>query len=424
MTHKERAREVRRILALEPDEVIKEAKGQLVVFDTLDEVYDYLAEEMVQEFEKAAKGDRIVDVDGNEYIDYIGSWGPAILGHAHPEVVAAVKAATEEGLTYGAPTAREVEMAELIRELVPSMEVSRMVSSGTEAVMSAVRVARGFTGRDDVLKFDGCYHGHSDGMLVRAGSGALTQAEPDSAGVPVDFARHTLVAPYNDVEAVERIFAAHPDSIAAVIVEPVAANAGVILPQSGFLQALREITQKCGALLIFDEVITGFRLARGGAQEYYGIRPDLSTFGKIVGGGMPAAVYGGRADVMRKVAPDGPVYQAGTLSGNPLATAAGLATLRILRRDPTIYARLEAKTRRLADTIRAAAGDRAEVTQIGSLMSVAFGNDADETFGRWYSHLLDNGIYVAPSRFEAMFVSDAHTDADIGRTCKVMEGFF
>ena len=378
----------------------------------------------VPRFIASAKGDRIVDVDGNEYIDYIGSWGPAILGHAHPEVVAAVKAATEEGLTYGAPTAREVEMADLIRELVPSMEVSRMVSSGTEAVMSAVRVARGFTGRDDVLKFDGCYHGHSDGMLVRAGSGALTQAEPDSAGVPVDFARHTLVAPYNDVEAVERIFAAHPDSIAAVIVEPVAANAGVILPQSGFLQALREITQKCGALLIFDEVITGFRLARGGAQEYYGIRPDLSTFGKIVGGGMPAAVYGGRADVMRKVAPDGPVYQAGTLSGNPLATAAGLATLRILRRDPTIYARLEAKTRRLADTIRAAAGDRAEVTQIGSLMSVAFGNDADETFGRWYSHLLDNGIYVAPSRFEAMFVSDAHTDADIGRTCKVMEGFF
>lgn len=378
----------------------------------------------VPRFIAAAKGAHIVDADGNEYIDYIGSWGPAILGHAHPAVVEAVKAAAAEGLTFGAPTAREVEMAEFIRELVPSMEASRMVSSGTEAVMSAVRVARGFTGRDDVLKFDGCYHGHSDGMLVRAGSGVLTQAEPDSAGVPVDFAKHTLVAPYNDVEAVERIFAAHPDSIAAVIVEPVAANAGVILPKPGFLQALRDITAQHGALLIFDEVITGFRLAIGGAQEYYGIRPDLSTFGKIVGGGMPAAVYGGRADVMRKVAPDGPVYQAGTLSGNPLATAAGLETLKLLKGDPAIYARLEAKTRRLAETIRAAAGDRAEVTQIGSLMSVAFRTDADATFSRWYSHLIDNGIYVAPSRFEAMFVSDAHTDADIERTCRVMEDFF
>ena len=404
----------------------------------------------VPRFVASAKGDRIVDVDGNEYIDYVGSWGPAILGHAHPEVVAAVKAAAEEGLTFGAPTAREVEMAELVRELVPSMEVSRMVSSGTEAVMSAVRVARGFTGRDDIVKFDGCYHGHSDGMLVRAGSGALTQAEPDSAGVPADFARHTLVAPYNDVAAVETIFKAHPDSIAAVIVEPVAANAGVILPKPGFLKALRELTTRYGALLIFDEVITGFRLALGGAQELFGIRPDLSTFGKIVGGGMPAAVYGGRADVMCKVAPDGPVYQAGTLSGNPLATAAGLATLKILKRDPAIYERLAAKGAKLADAIRAAAGDRAEVAQIGSLLSVFFlekdagvanGQDArstrggavcgtgilpvraDEMFARWYSHLLDRGIYVAPSRFEAMFVSDAHTDADIDRTIEVMEEF-
>ena len=378
----------------------------------------------VPRFIASAQGSRIVDVDGNEYIDYVGSWGPAILGHAHPEVIAAVQAAAAEGLTYGAPTEREVEMAELVRELVPSMEVNRMVCSGTEAVMSAVRAARGFTGRDNVLKFDGCYHGHSDGMLVRAGSGALTQAEPDSAGVPADFARHTFVAPYNDVKAVEALFRKHPDSIAAVIVEPVAANAGVILPQPGFLEALREITSQHGSLLIFDEVITGFRLALGGAQELFGIRPDLSTFGKIVGGGMPAAVYGGRADVMRCVAPDGKVYQAGTLAGNPLATAAGLATLKILQRDPDIYARLEEKTCRLAEAIRKASWGAAEVAQIGSLLSVSFAADAYATFARWYSHLLDNGIYVAPSRFEAMFVSDAHTDEDIDRTIQVVEAFF
>lgn len=378
----------------------------------------------IPRFIASAKGDRIVDVDGNEYIDYVGSWGPAILGHAHPEVVAAVKEAAEAGLTYGAPTAREVEMAELLHELVPSMEVSRMVCSGTEAVMSAVRVARGFTGRDNVVKFDGCYHGHSDGMLVRAGSGALTQAEPDSAGVPKDFARHTLVAPYNDVKAVKDLFRRRPDTIAAVIVEPVAANAGVILPQPGFLEALREITERYGALLIFDEVITGFRLALGGAQELFGVRPDLTTFGKIVGGGMPAAVYGGRADVMRCVAPDGKVYQAGTLAGNPLATAAGLATLKILKRDPGIYSRLEAKTRRLAEAIRNASYGSAEVAQIGSLMGVSFVADADATFARWYSHLLEGGVYVAPSRFEAMFVSDAHTDEDIDRTVRTMEAFF
>ena len=378
----------------------------------------------VPRFIASAKGAHITDVDGNEYIDYVGSWGPAVLGHAHPAVVAAVRAAVEDGLTYGAPTAREVEMAELIRELVPSMEVSRMVSSGTEAVMSAVRVARGFTGRDDIVKFDGCYHGHSDGMLVKAGSGALTQAEPDSAGVPTDFARHTLVAPYNDSEAVEALFKSHPDSIAAVIVEPVAANAGVILPKPGFLAALREITVRYGALLIFDEVITGFRLGLGGAQGLFGIRPDLSTFGKIVGGGMPAAVYGGREDVMRCVAPDGKVYQAGTLSGNPIATAAGITTLKLLKGDPAVYGRIEAKTVRLAQAIRAAAGDRAEVAQIGSLMSVFFTGDAETIFRDWYSFLLDRGIYVAPSRFEAMFVSDAHTEADIEKTADMTAEFF
>ena len=373
---------------------------------------------------RVGRTSRIWDADGNEYIDYVGSWGPALLGHAHPEVVEAVRAAASDGLTYGAPTEREVEMAEFLRELVPSMEVSRMVCSGTEAVMSAVRAARGFTGRDDIVKFDGCYHGHSDGMLVRAGSGALTQAEPDSAGVPADFARHTLVAPYNDAEAVERLFAANPGRIAAVIVEPVAANAGVILPKPGFLDALRSITERNGALLIFDEVITGFRLALGGAQELFGVRPDLTTLGKVVGGGMPAAVYGGREDVMRKVAPDGPVYQAGTLAGNPLATAAGLATLRILKRYPGIYARLAAKGARIAEAIRRAAGDRVEVAQIGSLLGVSFAGDAEAVYREWYSHLLERGIYVAPSRFEAMFVSDAHGEDDIERTCHAMEEFF
>ena len=378
----------------------------------------------VPRFIVRAAGSRIWDADGNEYIDYVCSWGPAILGHAHPEVVEAVREAALDGLTYGAPTEREVEMAELVRELVPSMEVSRMVCSGTEAVMSAVRAARGFTGRDDVVKFDGCYHGHSDGMLVRAGSGALTQAEPDSAGVPADFARHTLVAPYNDAEAVERLFAANPGRIAAVIVEPVAANAGVILPKPGFLAALRSITERNGALLIFDEVITGFRLALGGAQGLFDVKPDLTTLGKIVGGGMPAAVYGGREDVMRKVAPDGPVYQAGTLAGNPLATAAGLATLRILKRDPSIYSRLAEKGARIAEAVRRAVGERAEVAQIGSLLGISFAGDAETVYREWYSHLLERGIYVAPSRFEAMFVSDAHGEEDVERTCRAMEEFF
>lgn len=377
----------------------------------------------IPRFIASARGDRIIDVDGNEYIDYVCSWGPAIHGHAHPRIIAAVRSAIESGLTYGAPTGREVEMAELIRELVPSMEVSRMVSSGTEAVMSAIRVARGFTGRDDIIKFDGCYHGHSDGMLVKAGSGALTQSEPDSAGVPSDFAKHTLVAPYNDIGEVESLFKANPTSIAAVIVEPVAANAGVILPAPDFLSALREITAKYGALLIFDEVITGFRLGLSGAQGLFGIIPDLTTFGKIVGGGMPAAVYGGREEIMRHVAPDGKVYQAGTLSGNPIATAAGIETLRMLKEDPGIYDRLERKTSRLANGVRKACGGNASVAQIGSLMSVFFDGDADVMFREWYSYLLDRGIYVAPSRYEAMFVSDAHSDRDIDRTLDVMTEF-
>ena len=374
-------------------------------------------------FVTAAKGSRIVDAEGVEYVDFVGSWGPAILGHAHPAVVAAVREACGQGLTFGAPTARETELAELVRALMPSMEKLRMVSSGTEAVMSAIRAARGFTRRDDVIKFAGCYHGHSDGMLVKAGSGALTHGEPDSAGVPADVARHTLVAEYNDLASVEAIFAAHPDSVAAVIVEPVAANNGVIPPAPGFLSGLRELTTRHGALLIFDEVITGFRLALGGAQAYYGVTPDLSTLGKIVGGGLPAAVYGGRADVMAMVSPEGPVYQAGTLSGNPLATAAGIATLSILREDPGIYRRLAEKGAALAEGLRRAGRDRIEVTQVGSLLGIDWHGD-DAGFAAFYRHLLACGVYIAPSPCEAIFLSDAHTQEDLERMVQAAEGFF
>ena len=374
-------------------------------------------------FVTAAKGSRIVDAEGVEYVDFVGSWGPAILGHAHPAVVAAVREACGQGLTFGAPTARETELAELVRALMPSMEKLRMVSSGTEAVMSAIRAARGFTRRDDVIKFAGCYHGHSDGMLVKAGSGALTHGEPDSAGVPADVARHTLVAEYNDLASVEAIFAAHPDSVAAVIVEPVAANNGVIPPAPGFLAGLRELTTRHGALLIFDEVITGFRLALGGAQAYYGVTPDLSTLGKIVGGGLPAAVYGGRADVMAMVSPEGPVYQAGTLSGNPLATAAGIATLSILREDPGIYRRLAEKGAALAEGLRRAGRDRIEVTQVGSLLGIDWHGD-DAGFSAFYRHLLACGVSVAPSPCEAIFLSDAHTQEDLERMIQAAEDFF
>ena len=374
-------------------------------------------------FVTAAKGSRIVDAEGVEYVDFVGSWGPAILGHAHPAVVAAVREACGQGLTFGAPTARETELAELVRALMPSMEKLRMVSSGTEAVMSAIRAARGFTRRDDVIKFAGCYHGHSDGMLVKAGSGALTHGEPDSAGVPADVARHTLVAEYNDLASVEAIFAAHPDSVAAVIVEPVAANNGVIPPAPGFLAGLRELTTRHGALLIFDEVITGFRLALGGAQAYYGVTPDLSTLGKIVGGGLPAAVYGGRADVMAMVSPEGPVYQAGTLSGNPLATAAGIATLSILREDPGIYRRLAEKGAALAEGLRRAGRDRIEVAQVGSLLGIDWHGD-DAGFSAFYRHLLACGVYIAPSPCEAIFLSDAHSQEDLERMVRAAEGFF
>lgn len=386
-------------------------------------------------FIASAKGDRITDVDGNEMIDYICSWGPGILGHAHPRVVKAVQEACEYGLTYGAPTEKEVHIARLISELVPSMEVNRLVSSGTEAVMSAIRTARGYTKRDKIIKFKGCYHGHSDGLLVKAGSAALTTSVPDSAGVPADYTRHTLVTSYNDKASVEELFRANPKDIAAVIVEPVAANMGVVLPQDGFLEFLREITKDYGALLIFDEVITGFRLGLGGAQEYFGIEPDLTTLGKIVGGGMPIGAYGGKREIMEMVSPVGPVYQAGTLSGNPIATTAGIETLTILKEDQAIYKRLEAKSQKLAAAIKEAAGDKVWVNQIGSLLSVFFTekpvrdyesavSSDTSRYADYFGYLLDNGIYTAPAQFEAMFVSDAHTDEDIEKTIAVIQRYF
>ena len=323
-------------------------------------------------FIRSARGSRIWDADGNEYIDYVCSWGPGILGHADSRVIQKVKEACDLGLTYGAPTEKEVELAELIAELIPSMEVSRLVSSGTEAVMSAVRAARGYTGKDKIIKFRGCYHGHSDGLLVKAGSGALTTSVPDSAGVPADYTKNTLVAEFNDKDSVETLFQSNPGEIAAVIVEPVAANMGVVLPEEGFLEFLRDITKDKGALLIFDEVITGFRLALGGAQEYFHVTPDLTTLGKIVGGGMPIGAYGGKREIMQMISPDGPVYQAGTLSGNPIATTAGIETLKILKEDPAVYERLETKGEKMVQAVREAAGEHVRVNQIGSLLSVFF----------------------------------------------------
>lgn len=382
-------------------------------------------------FIEKGKGSKIYDIDGNEYIDYICSWGPNILGHCYPKVIEEVKKACDNGLTFGAPTEKEVVLAELIREIMPSMEVLRMVNSGTEAVMSAIRVARGFTKRDMILKFKGCYHGHSDGLLVKAGSAALTAAVPDSLGVPKSYTENTLVALYNDEKSVEELFEKYGDKIACVVVEPVAANMGVVLPKKGFLQFLRNITEKYGSLLIFDEVITGFRLSLGGAQEYFGIKPDMTTLGKIVGGGMPMAVYGGRKEIMDCVAPLGGVYQAGTLSGNPIATTAGIATLTALKENKHLYADLEKKAEKIANSYRKIG---ASVNQIGSLLSGFFTdrevNDYDSAtssdtarYAKFFNYLLENGIYIAPSQYEAMFVSMAHSDEDIEKTCKVIESY-
>lgn len=392
---------------------------------------------MTPRFIARAQGDRIWDVEGNEYIDYIGSWGPMILGHAHPAVLEAVERAARDGLSFGAATEREVEMAELICEIVPSIDMVRMVNSGTEAVMSAIRAARGFTGRDKIIKFAGCYHGHSDAMLVKAGSGVMTQGIPGSSGVPRGCTRDTLTAAYNDLDSVRALFEANPDAIAAVIVEPVGANMGVVLPEAGFLQGLRDLCDEKGALLIFDEVITGFRLALDGAQGFYGIRPDLTTFGKIIGGGMPVGAYGGRRDVMSMVAPAGPVYQAGTLSGNPVAMAAGLAQLKLLRDTPDLYADLNRAGDGFfasVDDILTEAGVPHCVNHVGSLGCVFFtgekvrdyaGAQTSDTaqYTAYFKHMLDQGIYLAPSQFEAMFLSTAHTAGDLDRTLSALRAF-
>ncbi len=379
-------------------------------------------------FVERAEGARIYDADGNRYLDYVCSWGPMIAGHAHPEVTRAIQDAAGRGTSYGAPTSSETTLAERIVQRVPSVELVRFVSSGTEATMSALRLARAATGRDLILKFDGCYHGHSDSLLVSAGSGVLTLGQPDSPGVPRALAALTLSVPYNDLDTVRAAFDAHPDGIAAVIVEPVAGNMGVVPPAPGFLEGLREIATERGALLIFDEVITGFRIAPGGAQELYGVRPDLTTLGKVIGGGMPVGAYGGRRDLMRLISPSGPVYQAGTLSGNPLAMAAGTATLDLLT--PEAYSELEARGARLEAGLREAAdeaGVPVRVSRVGSMLTLFFSErdvrgyaDArecdTERFARFHQAMLRRGIYLPPSQFESWFVSLAHSDDDLDRT--------
>lgn len=375
------------------------------------------------------QGSRVWDVDGNEYIDYLGSWGPLALGHAHPVVVEAVQQAAADGTSFGAPVEQEVELAEIICAALPSVDSLRLVNSGTEACMTALRLARAYTGRPKIVKFAGNYHGHADGLLVAAGSGALTHGVPTSAGVPESYAAETLVATYNDVASVAELFDAWPNDIAAVIVEPVAGNMGVVPPAAGFLNSLRSITEANGALLIFDEVITGFRVAYGGAQSLFGVTPDITTMGKIIGGGLPVGAYGGRRDVMEMVAPLGPMYQAGTLSGNPLAVTAGVATLKELQR-PGTYERLADASSRLTDGIAAAFSQveiPSTINRVGSMFTGFFNpgtvttlseveKSDTTTYGRYFHALLERGVYIAPSQFEAGFVSIAHTDADIDRT--------
>lgn len=379
-------------------------------------------------FIERAKGAYIYDADGNKYIDYVCSWGPCILGHANETVISAVKSACDNGLSFGAPTEKETQLAKMIVDAVPAAEKVRLVSSGTEAVMSAIRAARGYTSKSKIIKFKGNYHGHSDGLLVKAGSGLLTDSVPDSAGVPKGYAENTLLADYNSEESVEKLFKNHND-IAAVIAEPVAANMGVVPPRKGFLKFLRDITEKYNSLLIFDEVITGFRLAYGGAGEYYGITPDLVTLGKIVGGGMPLAAYGGRADIMDVVAPVGNVYQAGTLSGNPIAVTAGIETLKILKSSPDIYDETDKKASRLEAAYR---NKGLTVNRAGSLLSAFFTDKAvydyhsalksdTAKFADYFSDMLEQGIYTAPSQFEAMFISSAHSDEDIENTISAIE---
>ncbi len=381
-------------------------------------------------FIERGEGARLYDVDGNSYLDYVGSWGPLLLGHRHPRVIEALRDILEVGTSFGAPTEREVEIAELICELVPSIEMVRLVNSGTEATMSALRAARGFTGRDLAVKFIGCYHGHVDSLLVKAGSGVATLGITDSAGVPRAFADTTIPLPFNSIEAVERCFEEHRGKIACVILEPVVGNMGCVPPEPGFLEAVREITTGHGTLLIFDEVMTGFRVALGGAQELFGVTPDLTTLGKVIGGGLPVGAYGGRLDVMREVAPLGPVYQAGTLSGNPLAVAGGLAMLRELRKLPGIYDAIDSRGKRLADGVAEAAraaGVPLTINRVGSMITFFFhpgpvrnfeeaSRSDTKRFGRFFHGMLDEGIYLPCSQYEAAFLSAELTDQEIDAT--------
>lgn len=388
-------------------------------------------------FIKKAKGSHIFDVDGNEYIDYIDSWGPCILGHDHPAIREAVVKAAENGLSFGCATEIEVEMAEFICERIPSIEMIRMVNSGTEAVMSALRAARGYTGRDKIIKFAGCYHGHSDAMLVSAGSGVMTSGVPDSAGVTKGCTQDTLTAVYNDLDSVRQIMEANEGQVAAVIVEPVGANMGVVLPEEGFLQGLRDLCTKNGALLIFDEVITGFRLGFTGAQGRFGVTPDLTTYGKIIGAGMPVGAYGGRKEIMEMVSPAGPVYQAGTLSGNPIAMAAGLTQLRILYENPDIYQKLEKKGEKLYGSITEILAEKqapCRVNHIGSLGCVFFTTEPvtdyasaktsdTKAYADYFHYMLNHSVHLAPAQFEAMFLSDAHTSQDIEKTLELVKNY-
>ncbi|NOZ23069.1 MAG: glutamate-1-semialdehyde 2,1-aminomutase [Planctomycetes bacterium] len=380
-------------------------------------------------FIRSGKGSHVADVDGNDYIDYLGSWGPLICGHAHPDVVKAVTKAMQGGSSFGAPTERETELARLVTDAFPSIERLRMVNSGTEATMSAIRIARGYTGRDLVIKFVGCYHGHVDGLLVQAGSGATTFGAPSSPGIPKGYTRNTIALPFNDLDAVKRVCARRGKDIACIIIEPVAGNMGVVPPKAGYLEGLREVTKKLGIVLIFDEVMTGFRVARGGAQEVHGIDPDMTTLGKIIGGGLPVGAYGGKAEIIDCVSPVGDVYQAGTLSGNPLAMAAGIATLKRLSRKG-FYEKLEKKSANLAAGLEKSARDAGVPTfhtRVGSMMCTFFTEEPvtdydsakksdTKRYARYFHSMLDRGVYFAPSQFEAAFVSEAHTNDDIERT--------
>ena len=388
-------------------------------------------------FIASAKGATMTDADGRTYIDYVGSWGPMILGHADPEVAAALADALARGTSYGAPTELEIEMADEIVSAVPSVEMVRMVNSGTEATMSALRLARGATGREKIVKFEGCYHGHGDSLLVKAGSGVATLGLPDSPGVTSSVAQNTITVPFNDTESLARAFDEHGETIAAVIIEPVVGNMGCVPPRENYLGEVRDITRRAGALLIFDEVMTGFRLARGGAQELYGVAPDITTLGKIIGGGLPVGAYGASRDLMRQIAPAGPVYQAGTLSGNPLAMTAGLTTLRRLR-DKSIYEQLERAAARLTNGIgeaARAAGIQTTTNRVGSMFTTFFASEpvtdwasaaraSRDTYGRFFHRMLEEGVYLAPSQFEAAFVSLAHTDELIDRTVEAARASF